>query len=84
MSSATLNTEITTNRCSLRDFVKVIPLPTKKRLSKSWFTIEDAIEALNDYEPLIAIYRISWIKIILRSARTDKLSNIGNLFFLIK
>ena len=44
--------EAKSNKCSLRNFVKVISLPTRKQLDKSWFTVEDAIEALNEYEPL--------------------------------
>ncbi|MBR1485632.1 MAG: hypothetical protein IJ859_01465 [Synergistaceae bacterium] len=44
--------DVKSTECSLRDFVKVISLPTRKQLYKSWFTVEDAIEAINEYEPL--------------------------------
>lgn len=44
--------EAKSNQCSLKDFVKVISLPTKRQLYKSWFTVEEAIEALNEYKPI--------------------------------
>ena len=36
-------------QCSLRDFVKAISLPTKRQLYKSWFTVEEAIEGVNEH-----------------------------------
>ncbi|MBR2207486.1 MAG: hypothetical protein IJ859_01615 [Synergistaceae bacterium] len=43
--------EAKSSQCSLRNFVKVISLPTRKQLYKSCFTVEDTIEALSEYEP---------------------------------
>lgn len=44
--------EAKSNQCSLKDFVKAISLPTKRQLYKSWFTVEEAIEALNEYKTI--------------------------------